>query len=68
MFATDTLCAHAGKALSNMAQLAPEALSRGGKSIGKHADVWAAGVLATRLLTDYFPFDDIICALFQIPC
>lgn len=53
----------AGKALSNMAQLAPEALSRGGKSIGKHADVWAAGVLSTRLLTDYFPFDDIICAL-----
>ena len=55
-------CACAGEFLSDMVQLAPEVLQKGGRSIGKHADMWATGLLATRLLTTYFPFDDIIGA------
>jgi hypothetical protein len=43
-----------------MTQLAPEMLSRKPGRIGTSADTWAAGMLATRLLTNYFPFDDII--------
>jgi hypothetical protein len=42
-----------------MATMAPEMLGKT-PSIGNHADTWAAGIMATRLLTDYFPFDDII--------
>jgi hypothetical protein len=54
---------HAGAFLSDVAQLAPEIFHRGGFSVGKNADMWAAGVMAASLLTKYFPFDDIIGAL-----
>lgn len=32
------------------------------KGVGKNADTWAAGLMATRLLTEYFPFDDVLSA------
>jgi serine/threonine protein kinase len=56
---TDVLTC-AGSFISSMAQLAPEMLNRQPGRLGTSADTWAAGMLAVRLLTNYFPFDDIV--------
>eukprot|EP00892_Ulva_mutabilis_P009020 jgi/Ulvmu1/6490/UM003_0123.1 len=50
----------AGKFLGNIASMAPEMLANAPAQIGKNADIWAAGIMATRLLTEYFPFDDVL--------
>lgn len=47
--------------------MAPEMLANAPAQIGKNADIWAAGLMATRLLTEYFPFDDVLSMLFT-PC
>jgi hypothetical protein len=40
----------------------PEGLT--GAGVGRNADTWAMGLMAARALTEYFPFDDILCMLF----
>lgn len=40
--------------------MAPECLSTG--TLGRNADTWAMGLMATRALTEYFPFDDVLSA------
>jgi hypothetical protein len=51
----------AGTFIGNVANMPPEAVASP-PSIGKNADTWAAGIMATRLLTEYFPFDDVLSA------
>lgn len=41
--------------------MAPECLSSKG-GLGLNADTWAMGLMATRALTEYFPFDDVLSA------
>eukprot|EP00892_Ulva_mutabilis_P009021 jgi/Ulvmu1/6491/UM003_0124.1 len=50
----------AGGLLNRLTNMAPEMLSKMPAGVGKNADTWAAGLMATRLLTEYFPFDDVL--------
>lgn len=45
--------------MGDLANMAPENLSSTG-SLGRNADTWAMGLMATRALTEYFPFDDVL--------
>lgn len=46
--------------------MAPEALSSTG-ALGRNADTWAMGLMATRALTEYFPFDDVLSVFLPLP-
>lgn len=50
-----------------LSSMAPEMFSKMPAGVGKNADTWAAGLMATRLLTEYFPFDDVLSALHKSP-
>lgn len=58
------VCPHAGCGaglLGDISNMAPEVLSSKGV-LGRNADTWALGLMATRALTEYFPFDDVLSA------
>ena len=43
-----------------LSHIAPEELDASPSGLGNEGDMWAAGLVAAKLLTAYFPFDDIL--------